>query len=81
MESPPIPLIKGKYYGKSDKYFVMLKLRGYPMSSMPDLYDFSMYLFDHGEPEEFLLFVRNFNMTLAASGTQETDEKFNAFVN
>ena len=28
-----------------------------------------MDLFDNGEPEEFLLFVRNFNMTLAASGT------------
>ena len=32
-----------------------------------------MYLFDNGEPEEFLLFVRNFNMTLAAPGTLETD--------
>ena len=31
-----------------------------------------MSFFDNGEKEEFLLFVRNFNMTLAASGTLET---------
>ena len=34
-----------------------------------------MSLFDNGEPEEFLLFVRNFNMTLAASGTLEVGAK------
>ena len=35
-----------------------------------------MSLFDNGEPEEILMFVRNFNMTLAASGTLEADTKF-----
>ena len=35
-----------------------------------------MFLFDNGEPEEFLLFVINFNMNLAASGTLEGDVKF-----
>ena len=34
-----------------------------------------MFLFDNGEPEDFLLFVRNFNMTLAASGTLEAGTK------
>ena len=34
-----------------------------------------MSLFDHGDPEEFLLFVRNFNMTLTATGTMEMDAK------
>ena len=34
-----------------------------------------MYLFENGEPEEFLLFVRNFNMNLAASGTLEAGAK------
>ena len=34
------------------------------MSSTSDPYEFNMSLFDHGEPEEFLLFIRNFNITL-----------------
>ena len=32
-----------------------------------------MSLFDHDEPEEFLLFVCNFNMTLVETGKKETD--------
>ena len=28
-----------------------------------------MALFDNGEPEEFLLFISNFNMTIKVSGT------------
>ena len=35
-----------------------------------------MSLFDNGEPEKFLLFVRNFNMTFAASGTLEAVAKY-----
>ena len=38
---------------------------------MSDLYDFNMSFFDHGEPEEFLLFIHNFNMTFAEKGTLE----------
>ena len=34
-----------------------------------------MFLFDHGEPEEFLMFVNNSQMTLAATGTLETEAK------
>ena len=34
-----------------------------------------MSFFDNGEPEEFLLFVRNFNITLVASETLETGAK------
>ena len=34
-----------------------------------------MSFFDHGDPEEFLLFVRNFIITIAAPGTLETDVK------
>ena len=45
VEITPIPLIKIKYDGKSDKYFVKLKLRRYPKSSMSDLYEFRMSLF------------------------------------
>ena len=34
-----------------------------------------MALFNNGEPEEILLFVRNWNMTLAALGVLEISEK------
>ena len=72
VESLPIPLTKGTYDGKLDKYFLRLKLRRYTKSSTSDLYEFRMSLFDNGDPEEFLLFVRNFNMTLAASRILDT---------
>ena len=48
----------------------------YPTLSTSDLYEFKMSLFDNGDLEEFLLFVRNFNTTLVASGTLEADAKF-----
>ena len=49
----------------------------YPKLDTSDLYKFKMDLFGNGEPEEFLLFVRNFNMTLAASGTLAKSAKVN----
>ena len=52
-----------------------LKLRRDPTSSTLDLYYFKMSLFGHVNPEEFLLLVFNFKMTLAASGTLATDTK------
>ena len=75
VEPPPIPLVKGKYDGKLDKYLLKLKLRRDPNSIMSDLYEFKMSLFDNVDPEEFLLFVRNFNMTLTASGMMEMGAK------
>ena len=39
------------------------------MSEESDLYEFKMALFDNGDPEEFLLFVRKFQMTLKASAS------------
>ena len=71
-----IPLVKENHDGKSDKDFVKIKLRRNPMSPTSDLYEFKMSLFDNGEPEEFLLFVRNFNMNLAAAGTLEAGVKY-----
>ena len=41
-----------------------------------ELYESKTYLFDNGKPEDFLLLVRNFNMTLLASGTLEVGAKF-----
>ena len=52
-----------------------MKLCIYPTSSTADLYQFKMSLFRHGDPEEFLLFVSNFNMTLAETWMLETDAK------
>ena len=34
-----------------------------------------MSLFDNGEPEEFLFFMHNFNINIAATGTLETGMK------
>ena len=42
------------------------------MLSTSDLYYFKMALFDNGKPEDFLLFVRNFNKTLVLSGKLKT---------
>ena len=75
LEPLPIPLIQETHDGKSDKYFVKLKLRRDPTSSTSDLYEFKMYFFDNGDPEEFLLFMHNLNMTLSASGTLEAGAK------
>ena len=76
LEPPPIPLIKENQNVKLDKYFVKQKLCRYPTSSTSDLYEFKISFFDNGEPEEFLLLFCNFNMTLAVSGTLESDAKF-----
>ena len=75
-ETPQIPLIKENNNGKSTRYVLKLKLCRDPTSSMLELCDFKISLFDNGEPEEFLLFVLNFNTTLAASGILEADARF-----
>ena len=62
--------------GKSDRDYVKLKLCREPTSSMSYPYEFRMSLFDHGKPEEFLLFVRNFEISLSATGTLETVAKY-----
>ena len=75
VEPQLIPLIIETHDGKSDKDFSKLRLCRDPSSSTTDLYEFKMSLFDNGETEKFLLFVCNFNMTLAASGTLEAGAK------
>ena len=67
VEPPLIIIIKLTHNGKSDKAFVKLKLHRGHTSSTLDLYEFRIYLFDNGGPEEFLLFVCNFDMTLTVS--------------
>ena len=68
MDPPLIPLIKSKNYENPDKDCVKIKLLRDPTSQKLDLHELKMALFDNGEPEEFLLFIRNFNMTLETSG-------------
>ena len=75
IEPPQIPSIKETYTVVSDGYYVKLKLHRDPTYITSDLYDFSMSLFDHGKPEEFLLFVRNSRMTLSATVMLDTYAK------
>ena len=75
VEPPLKPLVKETSTGKSDGDYVKLKfIRGHT-SSTSDLYEFRMSLFDHGHPEEFILFVQNFEMNLADTGTLEMEAK------
>ena len=76
VEPPPILLIKEISNGNSDGDCVKLKLSRYPTSSTSYIYEFRMSLFDHGDPEGFLLFMQNFQITLAATGTLETEARF-----
>ena len=69
MDPYHIPLIKSKNDTKAKTDSVKNKLHRYPTSEESDVYEFKMALFDNGYPEEFLLFMRNFKMTLEASGT------------
>ena len=69
VEPPPIQWIKGKNDEKLDKDRVKNKLHRCPTSEKSDTYELKMALFYNGDPEEFLLFVRNFKMTLRVSVT------------
>ena len=53
VEPPPIPLIKGSYYGKSEKSFVKLELFRDSTPNTLDFYELKMYLFDNEYPDEF----------------------------
>ena len=73
VEPLPIPLIKQTCNGNPDEDLVKLKMRRYPTSSTLDLYNSKMSLFDHGNMEDSLLFIHNFNMTLVVTGTLDMD--------
>ena len=75
MEPPWIPIIKEMFNDNSDEYFVEIKFCRYTTFSTLELFDFILSLFDHGNPEEFILFVRNFNMILSETGMLEMDAK------
>ena len=75
VEPSMIPFIKEISTGKSDGDYVKLKLCRDPKSSTSDIYEFRISLFDYDKPEEFLLSVWDFKMTLVATGTLEIDVK------
>ena len=68
VKPPLIPLITSKNGEKSGRDCVKNKFLRYPTSAKSDLYEFKMTLFDNVNPEEFLLFIRNLQTTLEASG-------------
>ena len=69
VDPPPISLIESKSNEKLDKDCVKIKLRRYPTSQNSDLCQFKVALFDNDNPEEFLFFISNINITIEASGT------------
>ena len=69
VETHHIQLIKSMKDDKSDKDFVKIKFRGDPSLEKSDLYEFKMALFYNRDPEEFLLFILNFNKNIEASIT------------
>ena len=75
VEPPLTSLIKSNRNDNTDTDFVKLKLFRDPTSYKSDLYELKMALFNNGYPEQFCCFARNFNMTLAASGTLGMDAK------
>ena len=66
--SNPYSTNKNNNDDKLDKYFVKIKLCRDTTSENLDLNELKMALFDNGNLEEFLLFIKNFNMTIEASG-------------
>ena len=50
-------------------------MRGDATSITSYLYEFRMSLFNYGHTEEFLLFILNVQMTLAATGTLDAEAK------
>ena len=75
VDLPPTPIIKSKNNETSVKYCVKIKLRIDTMSQKLNLYKLKMAQFDNGKLEKFLLLIRNFNITLDASGTLVTSAK------
>ena len=67
VELPLITLIKSNNDEKLDIDFVKMKLRRDTTSENLDLYELKIVLFDKSESEEFLLFIKNFQMTLKSS--------------
>ena len=75
MEPLSTPLIKIMNETKAEMDDVKIKVCRDPTQEKSDMYELKMALFDNGEPEEFLLLVQNFNMTLDTSRTLSSNAK------
>ena len=64
---------------RNRKKCVKIKLRRDPKSENLGLYELKMALFNIGNPEEFLLLVHNFNMSLEVSVTLQAGTKVQLF--
>ena len=62
----------------SEKYYVRIIFLVYSMSEKSDMYELIIVFFNNEEPYEFLLFQKNYDMTLDASVTM-TSEKINIY--
>ena len=69
MDPPQIPLIKSKNDTKLGKDCVKITLCRDLTPEKSGLYEFKIALFENGDTEEFLFFVRKFQMNLKASET------------
>ena len=66
VDPPPILQFKSNNDEKPETDCVKNKLHRDHTSEMSDLYEFEIDLFDHGEPEELMLFIRNLQITIKA---------------
>ena len=75
VDLPPVTLIESKNDRKLFTNCVKIKLRMDLTSEKSDLYKFKIALFDKGNPEEFLLFVKNLKMMLKVLGMLSASTK------
>ena len=59
----------------SETKILLIKLYRDNKSSTQERYEFKMSLFEHDNPEDFLLFIRNINMTLEETGMLDMGTK------
>ena len=74
METPPIPLIKGKIDTKFKKCYVKIKFHSNSTLENSGMNEFIMELFGNGKPEEFML-LKNYKMMLDASVSLKVESK------
>ena len=79
MGPPLITLIESNNNAKLYKYCIKFKLRRETLSEKSDMYGFKMALFYKGNTEESFLFIKNFKISLKASGTLAASANIQCF--
>ena len=75
VETPTIPTIRGNIDKKLQKCYVKTKFCINTTSGTSEMYEFKIDLFDNGDTEEFLLFQRNYQITIESTGSITMGEK------